>query len=228
MFGPNLAIGIGAGGIRAFSPEQISGLTLWLKADAITGLADGAALTTWEDSSGEDNDAAQATADNKPTYKTNILNGLPVVRFDGTADFLQTPDLGLSQPGTVLIVASRTAAAERHMLDGTSTRWLMGGTATNWIMFAGSVLDTGDAQDTDAHVHTCIFNGASSKYRLDGTEIGSGDAGAQGLAMTLIGCGNSQTAFHPGDIAEVLIYDSALSAGNLALVEAYLSAKYAL
>ena len=63
-----------------FDPSTITGCKLWLKADSLA-LSDGAAVSTWPDSSGLSNDATQATAGNKPIYKTSIVNGKPVVRF---------------------------------------------------------------------------------------------------------------------------------------------------
>jgi hypothetical protein len=55
---------------------------LWLKADAITGVADGAKLATWVDSSGNGQDATQPTEANQPTYMASGRNGLPTVKFD--------------------------------------------------------------------------------------------------------------------------------------------------
>jgi len=55
---------------------------LWLDANQITGLADGADITTWSDVSGNGNDVSQPTASFKPIYKTSIINGYPVVRFN--------------------------------------------------------------------------------------------------------------------------------------------------
>jgi hypothetical protein len=71
-----------------FPPETISGLHIWLDAQAITGLADGAAVSTWSDRSGFGNDATQGTGTAQPTYKTKGLNGFPSVRFDGSTDWL--------------------------------------------------------------------------------------------------------------------------------------------
>jgi len=77
------------GGAAAFSPLDISGLQLWLDASQIAGLNDGDAVGTWSDLSGTGNNATQATASKKPTFKTNQINGRPVVRFDGVDDVLE-------------------------------------------------------------------------------------------------------------------------------------------
>src|ERR1051325_4711729 len=76
-----------------FSPSDISGLKIWLKADAGAGSSDGDAVGTWTDQSGTSHDFTQATSSKKPTYKTNIQNSLPVVRFDGTDDEMSGGDL---------------------------------------------------------------------------------------------------------------------------------------
>ena len=104
--GGNVALGTGgpfgysadftAGYVSAasanFDPSSLSP-TLWLKADTIGGLSDGGAIGTWADQSGNGRDFTQNTAGAKPTYKTGILNGLPVVRFDGTTDYMTGPAL---------------------------------------------------------------------------------------------------------------------------------------
>ncbi len=74
-------------------PSDITGLRIWLKADAITGLVNNDPVATWTDSSGNGFNVTQATGSKKPLYKTSILNGLPVVRFDGTDDELGTGTL---------------------------------------------------------------------------------------------------------------------------------------
>jgi hypothetical protein len=49
--------GIGSG--TTFNPSTVSGLGLWLKADAITGLSNGDRVRTWLDSSGNNNNAIE-------------------------------------------------------------------------------------------------------------------------------------------------------------------------
>lgn len=72
-------------------------LSGWYKADAITGLSDGAAVTSWSDSSGQSNTLTQSTSGAQPSYETNELNSLPIVRFDKDAspgDNMLNADLG--------------------------------------------------------------------------------------------------------------------------------------
>lgn len=63
---------------------------LWLAPWQETGFADNDAVGTLSDFSGNARHFTQATAANKPTFKTNILNSKPAVRFDGSNDFLET------------------------------------------------------------------------------------------------------------------------------------------
>lgn len=74
------------------NPEGITGMKLWLKADAITGLADGGSVSSWPDSSGLGHNAIQADSGRYPTYETNELNGKPVIRFNGTSQGMYVPD----------------------------------------------------------------------------------------------------------------------------------------
>src|SRR5690606_29647932 len=70
-----------------------TGLILWLDAEDYSS-------GTWPDKSGTGNTVSQNTSGNQPTLVTNGLNGNPVVRFDGTDDYLDLewnlPDDSLS------------------------------------------------------------------------------------------------------------------------------------
>jgi hypothetical protein len=52
---------------------------------------DGTAVRLWSDQSGNGYDATQGGSAARPTYIASGLNGLPVVRFDGTDDRLSIP-----------------------------------------------------------------------------------------------------------------------------------------
>lgn len=72
---------------RPFEPTEISGIKGWWKADSISQ-ADGSSVSAWLDSSGNEAHMYQSSASAQPTLQTNELNGYPVVRFDGTNDFM--------------------------------------------------------------------------------------------------------------------------------------------
>lgn len=71
---------------RPFLPTEISGLKAWYDASTINQ-ADNSTVSAWLDQSGNEAHMYQATVASQPTYQTNEINSLPVVRFDGT-DFL--------------------------------------------------------------------------------------------------------------------------------------------
>jgi hypothetical protein len=94
--------------------QPVPGATLWLRADSLTGVSSGAGIATWTDSSGAGNAATQTTAGSRPTYQTGQLNGKPVVRFNGSTQFMNLPDpfaagfSGSNTPISVYVVAKTT------------------------------------------------------------------------------------------------------------------------
>jgi len=86
-----------------FSPVFIDTCSTWIAADKITGVADAGNVTTWSDLSG----MANHFTNNKtaPTYRINVINALPVVRFvAGSTTGLQSA-LNLS---SVMAVGEKT------------------------------------------------------------------------------------------------------------------------
>jgi hypothetical protein len=91
-----------------------SGLQLLLDARSITSLSDGDAISAWDDDSGSANNAAQATAGNRPVYKTNIFGSNPAVRTVDSGDFLHGSfaSWGTHAGMTVLVCASALPASQ--------------------------------------------------------------------------------------------------------------------
>ena len=227
----------GAGPSAAgWTPADIADLKVWLDAGTITGLSDGDAVTTWTDLSGNSNSPTQATAGKRPLYKTSIINSLPVVRGDGSDDYLaKTFGSALSQPNTVFIVCKWIALGTgdyRFVCDApTGTRHALyrkPAASSKWGFYAGSLGDTDDAVDTSAHYLVAVFNGASSSLRLDGVEIDTSNIGTQTMGGAILFTADALTGTYCSnvDIAEYGVYDAGLSAGNIGLLETYLSAKY--
>lgn len=230
-----------------------TGLRLWL--DAGSGVAkDGANLVSaWGDGSGVSNDASQATSAKQPVWIDNAINGRPVLRFDGQNDQL----VATLSPGTdnftVFVVAKTTAAHEIDTEGTTGTagtsgqKYLFGATTSGANAGAGmslgtngiSIYENGDSYMPPLAVHSgTVGNGfvlGAFEYEarrptifLNGQLVRAGlvSPRPQVFAPTEIGSG-AFGAF-AGDVAEIMIYNRALGVGERAVVEAYLSRKYAL
>ncbi|MES1228132.1 MAG: hypothetical protein ABUL72_05635, partial [Armatimonadota bacterium] len=80
----------------------------WFKADAITGLGNGAALSNWSDSSGHGFTALQLTPGHQPAYIAGAVNGLPVVRFAGANSQVLTLNRPVQDDFTIFCVFRST------------------------------------------------------------------------------------------------------------------------
>lgn len=213
-----------------FIPPHLSGCQLWLAADRITGLADGGAVGTWSDLSGNGRDATQATAAKKPTYKTAIINGKPVVRFDGIDDYLKTAAFTLNQPVTIGMVLNPNAltALNYYVLDGNTddTQDIYASDATHLRLYAGVAGPEVD-KPTAACVLMAMFNGAASSLAINGAAPTVANAGASNAGGITIGTSGS-TFQSPGafDMAEMAVYNRALDAGERGRLTRYLGRKY--
>lgn len=230
-----------------------TGLRLWLDAGARV-TKDGANLVSaLGDGSGVANDASQATPAKQPLWIDNVINGRPVLRFDGINDQL----IATLSPGTdnftVFVVAKTTAAHEIDTEGTTGTagtsgqKYLFGATSSGVNAGAGmslgtngiSIYENGNSYMPPLAVYGgSVGNGfvlGAFEYEarrptifLNGQLLRPGlvSPRPQVSAPTEIGAG-AFGAF-AGDIAEIMIYNRALSADERAIVEAYLSRKYAL
>jgi hypothetical protein len=220
----------------SFSPSDIAGLIVWLKTDQITGLSDGDPVTTWSDQSSAANDATQSTSSKKPTYKTAIKNGLPVVRFDGVDDELQIAATLLNasgSTGTVFIVVSHSAGGNKGLFAtrGTSAGgFVIRYSATNGYQY----FHTNASPTLSRTISDSTWN--LIEFRRNGLDVEVGHNGSLAAASTLSGftavsngtqIGYQNGAFLTADVAEIVVYDSVLSDGNRGSVETYLNTKWA-
>lgn len=232
---------MGASGLRArasyftapFSPDDISGLQIWLKADAITGLSDNDPVATWEDSSSANHDFTEAT--NRPVYKTNIVNGKPVVRFDGTNDKLSGGDLSGSFPSaaTSFIVFSE-ANANKYTIYTTKNNdthySFVAPTDGYYGVFRSTRINNypSSVPQTDNVFRMWTTLSSSSTYEvwIDQVSQGSQTAGFDGGNDHEIGYQDGQGYYTACDVAELICYDSALNSTQRGQVETYLKNKY--
>lgn len=223
----------------AFSPADVAGLQLWLEADALTGLADGAPVTTWPDASGQGHDFAQAITDHRPTYETAQVNGHATLHFT-TNDSLIGPDFavllgttaatlfvvfGLDDPGVSQYGVLRT-------LDTGSDYWRYAGDGNGYFgVFRANRINTYPTSmpTTGTHLVAVVSGVGTGSYHayLDGADAGARDPDFGGAGPVILGqdgVGNRLA----GRIAEVIVYDSALADADRTAIEGYLNGKYSL
>lgn len=219
------------------SPTDIAGLKLWLKADSL-GLSDGAAVDTWTDYSGTSN-SATSTGSQRPIFKTAIINGLAVVRFDGSDDLMSFPNdpLGVTTTFTVMQLNAPPSNQTTYaplVITGSNTpglRILARTSTTNWGTYTGSDLDSGEnlVSGTPALLEMSTTTTGTILYR-DGVQKATSGARAMGdaLGVNYIGAEPQDKGggFVNADIAEVVIYEVVLSTENRQAIEDYLGTKY--
>lgn len=211
----------------------MSVLELHVDASKIEGLEDGAQVSTWSDLSGKGRNLTQATASKRPIYKTNIQNGLPVVRTADADDALAITaaawGAAVAQPTTIFVVTKRIGAPKvAGIFDGfvsPTQNDLFYNASGQYGMYAGTVFETGVSSDTAFHLLTVIFNGASSILRIDGEQVATGNAGTQSLDGFVLGNDSTLGNGIAQDIGELRVY-SGLTAEERTTIEEALLAKW--
>lgn len=234
-----------------FAPTDIANLGLWLDAaDAASVTLNGSNVAQWNDKSGNAQHASQGTAANQPVYTTAAQNGKNVVTFDGVNDHLSCGDVldfGTNTGRTVFVVGSASSTAQGFCgKSGASNQNGMFGffRDTNGIngafMFVRndgtSNLGFGSGVVTTTGV-TCLMTGrfdraAGTKLvTVDGT-AGTTDAPTvnawnwDNADVFTVGAYRTSLWFLNGRICEFVLYERALTAPEVAQVQAYLKTKW--
>ncbi len=204
---------------------ETANMSLWLKPETLSALSDGGVVTTWPDSSGNARDATQATANLKPLYKTNVLNGLSVVRFDIDDRMLSGLTISVAPYSIYVVYSYRSATSTGRRAINGSNNWLIGPYSNKYDSNAG-VFGSGPAVTQNQFViQHVVTQGTASvqssvnrrNYFPSGTVLpGAIGLGAQGAITEPL----------DGDIAEVICYSVAHTKAQQETVTAYLGAKY--
>jgi len=219
----------GPGGVGS-----LSNLETWLDATNIVA-ADNDPISTWTDQSGNANNANQGTSTFQPIFKTNQVNGLPSVRFDGLNDRLDfLSNVSATEISFFAVYKSNSTSIralitlDRHLFYGVkgSPRAVYGtfGSAltlrsktnpdytvisnhTNSNTTSGTLLMTGDDYD--------VTFSRGSMFNFPTSTIGS-------RAVS----GRPRETFFDGDISEIVIFNQELNSASRKIVGNYLAAKY--
>jgi hypothetical protein len=206
-----------------FSPAAVAGLALWVRADAGVEPDASGRVDIWRDQSGKANDLTQSALGQKPMLVADAQNGLPVLRFNGY-NFLQFTTRLDRSIGTAFLVLDGDA--------GQAQRWLLGDVDTSHIDFfpGNGTLWRSDASPAVRNGETWL-----NRARVDGTTTPR-PATLSVLAVvptSPVSADRLGAHAYPywgvpwlGDVAEMVIYDHALSPAERDTVEDYLVFKY--
>ena len=192
------------------APTDPSG-TPYVHWEADSGLAyvDGNLISTWSDQIGSKD--LTAAGGGRPTYKTNIQNGLPCVRYAGgnvmscASGVFGTP----TQPLTLFMAINITSLNNNTFffdsIDVVTGCYCRNFSTTLRYNFGGVEVDSGHTVTTGNQILVWTINNASTTVRKNGVEISSGGApGTNGFEGFYLGRPSSASVVM--DEYEVIIY----------------------
>lgn len=227
---------------NAFS--GISGLSLWLRADCVTGNAadpaDNSTVTTWSDFSGNGNNA---TAWGTPTFQSdaaNLINSQPVVNFNGSSTFTSIDIRAITRPNITIFSV--------YKLRGTNQVGIWGIDDGGWDRFFMAKWNGNDGIISHSGTTTVPNSGVNNTTKLITTvyryNVSSGssvydngsfinsftDNAAESAAQTSLRIGSIGAIGSGyalvGDVAEIIVFSQALSDSDRKTVHGYLNTKY--
>lgn len=205
-----------------------------------TEAIDASTITNWYDVNPQALsalNATQSTSGSRPSYKTNMENGLPMVYFSGTK-YMTLPDgtvpyndtsytvfivgkfSSTCSSGTCNIISSGAASSSNlNSFQYTSTA-----VKNNWNSSSLSAT----ASIATLHIYSFTYkNSVGRKIYVDGTQTASDSTTSRTStnATNLFGSSSSSTNI-TGYLGEVIIYQRALNSEERKSVEKYLSRKW--
>jgi len=234
----SLHAGLGFAPAATFVPTDIAGCKLWLRGDLGVTTSGGNVIAIADQSGNGNNVVNSGTV----AFNASAIGGLPGWTGDGNA-WLENTAANLVSSGsgrTVFVVAKSAGAAGGGLLEFRTTTL-----PTN--VMAHAVAGTGLLFYDSAHTWSDGANASTSAIVYEGTwssavapvmktngspvtfATGSGnlDADSGGNGFCVMSWNRKQANIGwTGEMTEVVVYDSILSAPNAAIVRSYLGSRY--
>jgi fibronectin-binding autotransporter adhesin len=193
--------------------------------DAASVTQSGGIVSQWNDQSGSNRNVT-ASGTTQPAYVTDGLNGLNVVRFDGSDDKMVITGAGGNAAAQTIFIVESLSGTQKSLAGiiglnnaDVGIRWSSGAWQT-----------PGNGND--------FANPTGSEFRVDGVITGTqtSDSTFHVMSATRVGSAQNVSAIgsyfyssgreYKGDIGEVIVYGTTLSAADRNLVERYLYYKW--
>ena len=230
---------------------------LWVSADQLSGFNNGDSVSTWSDLSGHGNNLSSSSHPTFVTNAINGLPALHFTAGSLSGDsyttgqYMTTNATALGNYSVIALVRQSSPTGKFKV----AVSW--GGGAYNYWCgyipddssqsYPGAFVPASDSHndihatyvdDTDWHIGEGIFNGThlsgwATTHEAVAAGIGAsgnsngGSSALSGTTVT-VGCYYGNSIFWNGDVAEVILFNSALSDSDRQVVESYLIYKYGL
>ena len=228
-------------GVDSNTLPVVQNLVAWLDAAAcLTITQSGGTVSQWDDKSGNGHNAVQGDTGLQPAYIEDAVNGLPILRFDGSADVMSLQSVIISGTvgRTIFVVGQADVAADDGLISLTTTN--TSGARYDLTSEFGIRVNGGNrfwtVDMTGAYYVITFQNAASSNAnvtlgRRDGTVMTESGAASRAIdtgtgGTTRICQVATLNRYFDGDIGEVIFYDRALSGSEIDSVESYLGVKW--
>jgi len=226
-------------GLQDTLPPVVAGLQLRLAANTIDTANPAQVsqqngtfyIANWPDSSGNGLQATQSTQSAQPLYVPNAVYGEPAVQFNGSGDYLTTTLPQILGNKSIFVVEKRADNGLRcELSSSTITSGMFLGNGYGASVETEGRIDVAQDMGLSGYVNGYILK---SFIRSSGTCTLSVNDTATTAQVPDAAAGNytisDASYFHfSGQIAEVLIYNRAVSGTEQQLIEDYLSQKYGL
>jgi hypothetical protein len=226
-------------------PNFVGGKRLECDANTIVG-TDGTAVNVLGDLSGTGRDATQSNASRRPTVQT--VGGNRVLRFDGVDDqmVLSTNQFSSGrEPLTVFTVLSSTDTDGHIFGTGSSSAGFLRTYGYGMVLDGGSFtakansnnsglfLGTAPANDGVLRLMTVRYSDGDTTFRINGVLVDSAasNVNGHGYSRSTLGASDGSSSGQArdpwsGDLAYLSVYETYLSNGDVATIEAELAATY--
>lgn len=232
------------------SPDDIADLQLWLRSDSLVDTTTtGSLVTQWNDGRGIPLFVDQSNSTFQPSIQYNAINGYPVIHFDGSDDFLGTSSsssLELYSGGSIFVVFKSSDAVggilSRGVDNGTYYGWVCSigqwdaansgcffvfGSSGNAANATGTVIADGNFKIFEI-IHSPV-NGTdlylNSNFLVNHAYVPIGTTVSDFFIAK--GIGGNGFNYTSVDIAEIIIFNRAITNNERLQIETYLANKYA-
>ena len=216
-------------------PTAITGCQLWLDAEYSAFELDGSNnVAVWRSLTGG-TIASQATLANRPAFTTNVMNGKPAVRFDGSTDSLSLGNIGSSfSTAATMVSIVRVLDGDYNILstlNNSGCKWNAGAGAGALGLFTTTLqsgFPTGmpfngtwvmSVRISASYGLEVRINGTRTSYKSTGFTFTGGDT-------FLIGASPGGAGFLNGDIHSIALYNRVLTDKELRTVEECFAWRY--